>query len=78
MKRINMQATGESIKVHCEQAGLTPKDLSRVLNLDISTIYYWFQGKSLPRFDTAYSIADLCKCDMSDLIVLKEDTEDVD
>ena len=53
MRKIDMIATGKSIKAHCEQAGFSPKDLSRELNLDLSTVYYWFQGKVLPRFDTA-------------------------
>lgn len=73
MRKIDMKATGENIKKQCESAGVSPKDLSRELNLDISTIYYWFQGKTLPRFDTAYSIAEICKCKMDDLIILKED-----
>ena len=77
MRKIDMIATGKSIKAHCEQAGFSPKDLSRELNLDLSTVYYWFQGKVLPRFDTAYSIAEMCNCNMDDLIVLKEDNENV-
>ena len=77
MKKIDMKATGENIKRKCEQVGMSPKDLSRELNLDISTVYYWFQGKTLPRFDTAYSIAEICECDMDDLIILREEDEDV-
>ena len=76
MKRIDMKATGENIKKWCENAGVTPKDLSRELNLDISTIYYWFQGKTLPRFDTAYTIAEICGCTMDDLIIVKKEDEE--
>ena len=71
-----MKATGENIRAKCEAIGLSPKDLSRLLNLDLSTIYYWFQGKTLPRFDVAYGIAELCMCSLDDLIIVKEEDDE--
>ena len=71
-----MIKTGENIKEKCEKADLSPKDLSRVLDLDISTIYYWYQGKTLPRFDIAYTLAEMCGCTIDDFIIpIKEDSE---
>ena len=71
-----MKLTGENIKSHCEKANLSPKELSRLFNIDISTIYYWFNGKTLPRFDIAYNIADLCNCTLDNLIVLQQEEEE--
>lgn len=76
LRKIDMKASGENIRKRCEQAGLNPKELSRTFDIDISTVYYWFQGKSLPRFDIAYGLAQLCGCYLDDLIVLEE-TENV-
>ena len=82
MKTIDMIKTGENIKERCEKADLSPKDLSRALDLDISTIYYWYQGKTLPRFDIAYTLAEMCGCKIDDFIIpIKEETngeEEVD
>ena len=72
-----MKQTGENIKEKCEKAGLSPKELSRTFDMDISTIYYWFQGKTMPRFDIAYALADMCSCKIDDFIIpIKEAEED--
>jgi len=75
LKIFDAKATGENIKTKCEQANITPKDISRVLNVDLSTPYYWFQGKSLPRMDVACRLADMCKCSLDDLFVLVEEED---
>ena len=75
---IDAKATGENIRKRCDDAGLTPEYLSRVLNLDLSTLYYWFQGKSLPRWEVAVVLADMLKCHLDDLIVtvVEQDEEE--
>ena len=73
-----MKATGENIKQRCKDADVTPEDLTRYLNLDLSTPYYWFQGKSLPRWDLAFNVADLLKCSLEDLFVLEKDEDEED
>ena len=75
MKVFDAKATGENIKQRCEQANITPKDLSRLLNLDASTPYYWFQGKSMPRMDVACALADMLKCSLDDLFIMTDDEE---
>lgn len=77
MKKIDMEQTGKNIKEKCEKAGLSPKELSHTLDIDISTIYYWFQGKTMPRFDIAYALAEMCNCKIDDFIIpVKEAEED--
>jgi len=76
LKKIDMKATGENIKNICEKVELAPKDISRLFNIDLSTVYYWFQGKVLPRFDIAYNLADMCNCKIDDFIVPEEEEED--
>ena len=71
-----MKATGENIKAKCEQNNLSPKDISRLFNLDLSTVYYWYQGKALPRFDIAYNLAEMCNCKIDDLVVLEKEDDD--
>lgn len=75
-KKIDMAATGMNIKAIFDKNDLSPKDLSRMLDIDLSTIYYWFQGKTLPRFDVAYTIAELCGCKIDDLIIPKKEEEE--
>ena len=70
-----MKATGENIKQRCENQKLTPEELSRLFNLDISTPYYWFQGKSLPRWELAFNLAEVLSCTLEDLFVLESDEE---
>ena len=71
-----MKATGENIKSRCEQAKITPKDIAHTFNLDLSTVYYWYQGKALPRFDIAYNLAEMCGCKIDDLVVLEKEEND--
>ena len=59
MTQIDMKATGENIRKLVDNSGTSPEDLSRTLNLDLSTLYYWFQGKSLPRWEVAVNLTDL-------------------
>ena len=78
---IDAKATGEQIRKLCEDAGYTPEDISRLLNLDTSTPYYWFQGKSFPRWETAFNLAELlsvkgAKVGIEDLFVFERDDEE--
>ena len=74
-KKINMKATGENIKKRCEAQKISPDELARLFNLDLSTPYYWFQGKSLPRWELAFNLADVLSCRLEDLFVLETDEE---
>jgi len=74
-KKINMKATGENIKKRCEAQKISPDELARFFNLDLSTPYYWFQGKSLPRWELAFNLADILSCRLEDLFVLESDEE---
>ena len=71
---LNMKATGEQIRKKCDEKGISPEEISKLFNLDMSTPYYWFQGKSLPRWELAFNLARLLDCKLEDLFVL--DTED--
>ena len=73
---INMKATGENIRKKIDSVGVSPEELSKILDLDISTLYYWFQGKTLPKWESAVNIADMCHCRLDDLIVLEQEDED--
>ena len=73
-----MKATGENIRKRCEDSHISPEDLTRYFNLDLSTAYYWFQGKSLPRWELAFNIADLIGCKLEDLFILEKDEDEED
>lgn len=75
MIRVDMQATGENIKARCVKEGVTPEYISRYLNLDLSTPYYWFQGKVLPKIPIAFNLAEMLNCSLEDLFVVEDDEE---
>ena len=74
-RHIDTKATGEHIRNLCDAMKYSPEDISRMLNLDLSTIYYWFQGKTLPRWDIAVTLADILNCKIDDLIITVSDEE---
>lgn len=76
MVKINMQATGQQIQTITSNAGYSAKDLSIQLNVDGTTPYYWFNGSSLPKWETLFNLAHLCKCEISDFFIIEEDEAD--
>ena len=76
MVKIDMQATGKLIREKCDAAGMTPTELCRQLNLAVTTPYYWFEGKSLPRLETFLNLAERLGCELKDLYVLQTEDDD--
>ncbi len=51
------------------ESNLTPSDLIKKLNLEnLSTIYVWKSGKSLPRVENLISLANLFDCSLDYLL----------
>jgi len=77
MVRVNYKATGELIMKKCEMAGLSVKDLSEKLKVQITSPYAWFNGKSLPQINMFVKLAFLLECTINDLLVIEEEECDV-
>lgn len=77
MVRINLKETGKLIESKCVEQGYKAKQLSEILDVQITSPYAWFNGKVMPQFDTFVKLCSLLKCSMEDLIVFEtdEDTE---
>lgn len=51
-----------------EAADLTPGDVAKRLDLDVSTVYHWEDGTALPRAATLLKLADLYHCTTDELL----------
>ena len=66
--------TGQRLQKLCQERGLTPKDIMRLLNLsDRRCIYFWFSGENLPSIDNLYMLAGILNIPMDDILVAQSD-----
>lgn len=72
MLKVNMLATGLSIKQKCEEFGYTPKKLSDMFDTSTTTPYLWMSGKVMPRLDFLVTLCKLFNCTMEELLVVDE------
>lgn len=75
MVRINLKETGRLIENKCNEQGYKAKQLSEILDVQITSPYTWFNGKGMPQFDTFVKLCSLLKCSMEDLIIFDSDEE---
>ena len=76
MIQINMKATGELLHNLCKNAGYKPKDISILFNTDVTTPYYWFNGKVMPSWTTMVNLSRLLNVKIDDMIVVDEDADE--
>lgn len=74
--KIDREATGKNIRKRCDDSHISPETLSRLLNLDLTTVYYWFKGKTFPKWETAFNLAALVGCNVADLFVLEKEEDE--
>lgn len=53
--------------------GITIKELSAILNIDITYFYAWIKGKCYPNFDNLIKLADFFNCSIEYLLGRTED-----
>ncbi|MBP5423785.1 MAG: helix-turn-helix transcriptional regulator [Paludibacteraceae bacterium] len=75
MQKVNEIATGLAIKQKCIESNLTPKELSNMFNVSLTTPYLWFTGKAMPRVDTLVALCGIFGCKIDDVIVTEADDE---
>ena len=72
---IDMQKTGEHLKVLCKKHSISVSELQEVLHLKCpQSIYRWFKGESLPTVDHLIVLAHRMKLPVEELIVLKDES----
>lgn len=69
---IDMEKTGQLLKMSIKEAGYDAKYIQEYLHLACpQSIYRWYKGKILPSVDHFYSLSILLGKHIEDLIVLK-------
>lgn len=69
---IDMQRTGEQLKILLESAGYTPRMIKEYLHLScVQPIYRWYKGMILPSVDNLLMLSELLNIHMEDFIVKK-------
>ena len=67
---IDMKRTGEMLHRRMEAAGISVRDLTRLLDVGYpQTVYRWIRGETLPSIDHFYRMARIFGCRVDDLIV---------
>lgn len=75
MQKVNERATGLAIKQRCLEKNLTPRELSNMFGVSLTTPYLWFTGKAMPRVETLVSLCGIFECKVDDILVVEEDDE---
>ena len=82
---LDLDATGEKIKILMKQRGITPRQMQLILNFPyVQTIYNWFSAKNLPTLDNLVVLAQVLGVTMDDIVVTRmisveiDDTEGVE
>ena len=73
MFKVDMLATGKRMQARCKDAGYSSKDLSILLNVDLSLPHYWFTGKAMPSWNIMVNLAVLLECKIDDLLVIVDE-----
>lgn len=67
---INMEKTGKNIRQMRKHNDLTVNDLRNVLGFaDVTAIYRWEEGRTLPSVDNLVILADVFGCLADDIII---------
>ena len=67
---INVEKTGEQLKVITREKGYEVRDLMTLTGYSSQAVYKWFNGKSLPSIDTLVVLSRALKMDINELLVI--------
>ena len=71
-KIIDLERTGENIRVLREKNGLSVKDLQNIFGFTTTnSIYKWQYGKTLPTVDNLVMLANLFNVNIEDILVMR-------
>ena len=68
-------ATGHRIGHLMQEKHLCIKDVSRVMNVSYQAVYRWLRGETLPTIGNFYTLSQLMRTDVDDMLVAKERTD---
>ena len=73
MPVIDVKATGERISELKNAAGMSVKDIQKIMGFASPyPVYKWINGKNLPTLDNLIALAELFGVKMDDIIVTKK------
>lgn len=73
MPVIDVKATGERISELKDAAGMSVKDIQKIMGFASPyPVYKWINGKNLPTLDNLIALAELFGVKMDDIIVTKK------
>ena len=73
MPVIDVKATGERISELKDAAGMSVKDIQKIMGFASPyPVYKWINGKNLPTIDNLIALAELFGVKMDDIIVTKK------
>ena len=73
MRRIDINKTGQNIKLLIKSNDLTIKELSEKFGFStVCPIYKWMEGKSLPSIDNLVNLAQIFNCTIDDILIWSE------
>ena len=76
MKKLNMFATGVQLSYFRKDLfKITQEYLAEILDLSVSTIQSWEQGRRCPSLEHALALADVYGCRIDDLVIIDDDND---
>lgn len=70
---IDLQMTGALLRLRLRKAGISVKQVQKVLGLECpQSIYRWLSGQALPSVENLYTLHRLLSCRMEDLLLTKD------
>ena len=74
--RIDVQATGQRIRMLMEQQGLTVRDLQEQMDFqNPQAIYKWLAGKNMPGVDNLVNLSKILDVTMDDIVATDDNNE---
>lgn len=73
MPVIDVKATGERISELKDAAGMSVKDIQKIMGFASPyPVYKWINGKNLPTLDNLIALAELFGVKMDDIVVARK------
>lgn len=68
---VDLKATGENIIKLREERGLSVKDLQEMFGFSTpQSIYKWQQGQAMPTVDNLFTLAEVLKVSVEEIVVI--------
>ena len=73
MRIVDVEATGENIRVMMASRGLTARDIAEACGLTTrNAVYRWIQGNHLPSIDNLVILTGIFAVSMEDIVAVRE------